>query len=87
MCRVLSVSKSGFYDWRSRPESQRHKENDQLLEKLKKSFTASHRTYGVRRLTEDLKDLGEPVNHKRVARLKQENNIYPKQHKAFCDND
>lgn len=83
MCRVLSVSKSGFYDWRSRPESQRCKENGRLLDKLKKSFAQSQRTYGVRRLTEDLKELGEPVNHKRVARLKQENSIYPKQHKAF----
>jgi transposase InsO family protein len=83
MCRVLSVSKSGFYDWRSRPESHRTKENKQLLEKLKKSFMDSHHTYGVRHLTEDLNNLGEPVNHKRVARLKQENSIYPKQHKAF----
>ncbi len=29
------------------------------------------------------RDLGEPINHKRVARLKQQNDIYPEQHKRF----
>ena len=79
----MNVSKSGFYDWRSRPESQRKKENERLLDKLKQCFTESHQTYGIRRLTEDLNDLGEPVNHKRVARLKHDNGIYPKQYKKF----
>ncbi|MEO1926768.1 MAG: IS3 family transposase, partial [Gammaproteobacteria bacterium] len=77
------MSKSGFYDWRSRPKSHRQVENKQLLEQLKQCFVDSQRTYGVRRLTDDLCDLGKPVNHKRVARLKQVNGIYPKQHKAF----
>ena len=82
-CRVLNVSKSGFYDWRGRPKSQRQQKNEQLLGKLKQCFSDSHRTYGVRRLTEDLNDLGESVNHKRIAKLKQDNDIYPKQHKVF----
>jgi len=37
----------------------------------------------VSRLTQELSDLGESINHKRVVRLKQENDIYPKQHKWF----
>jgi len=82
-CCVLGVSRSGFYDWRSRPESERQKEDQRLLEKLINCFSQSQRTYGVRRLTEDLHELGEVVNHKRVARLKRENAIYPKQHKAY----
>ena len=79
----MNVSRSGFYDWRSRPESQRKKDNNRLLDQLKQCFTDSYRTYSVRRLTQDLSDLGEPINHKRVTRLKQENGIYPKQHKRF----
>ena len=82
-CRVLNVSRSGFYDWRSRPESQRKKDNNRLLDQLKQCFTDSYRTYSVKRLTQDLSDLNEPINHKRIARLKQENDIYPKQHKRF----
>lgn len=82
-CKVLDVSKSGFYDWRSRPKSARAHDNERLVVKLQQSFKASQRTYGVRRLTDDLRDEGEMVNHKRVARLKQMHGIYPKQHKAF----
>jgi len=37
----------------------------------------------VRRLIKDLSDLGGPIKLKRVARLKQENDIYPKQDKRF----
>lgn len=50
---------------------------------MKECFHQSQRTYGVRRLTDDLVDAGETINHKRVARLKREHEIYPKQHKAF----
>lgn len=39
--------------------------------------------YGVPRLTQELKAQGETINHKRVARLKREHSIYPKQHKRF----
>lgn len=63
--------------------SQRAQEDGRLLALLWAFFIESQRTYGVRRLTDDLKDAGEVVNHKRVARLKQENGLYPKQHKAY----
>lgn len=63
----MNISKSGFYDWRGRPKSSLQQENEQLLGKLKQCFKDSRHTYGVRRLTEDLNGLGEPVNHKRVA--------------------
>ena len=63
--------------------SQRKQEDARLIEQLNHFFVQSQRTYGVRRLTDDMKDVGEDVNHKRVARLKRENGIYPKQHKAY----
>ena len=82
-CRVLGVSKSGFYAWRSRLKSKRKIDDERILKQLEHCFKDSKRTYGVLRLTADLQALGEPINHKRVARLKRENNIYPKQHKKF----
>lgn len=82
-CAAMGVSKSGYYDWRDRPLSQRKQDDARLLVKLKDCFVQSERTYGVRRLTDDLQDTGEVVNHKRVARIKRENAIYPKQHKAY----
>jgi len=82
-CRVLGVSKSGFYDWRGRPESTRDREDKRLIVKLKNCFNESGKTYGIMRLTTDLNELGESINHKRVARIKKVYSIYPKQHKAF----
>ncbi len=78
LCRVLQVSRSGYYAWLNRPESTRSQANRSLLEQLKQQFKASRKTYGVRRLTQALAQQGEPVNHKRVARLKRENGIYPR---------
>ena len=83
LCRVLEVSRSGYYAWKKRPKSLRQQENELLLEKIKDSFENSNKTYGVRRITDDLHDQGKAANHKRVARIKRENGIYPKQYKAF----
>ena len=63
--------------------SVREKENERLVERMKEHFHQSQDTYGVRRLTDDLNDEGELINHKRVARLKRLHGIYPKQYKAY----
>lgn len=81
-CRVLNVSTSGFYQWRSRPTPDKV-EDYRILDALVRSFNNSLGTYGVKRLTDDLKDQGEIINHKRVARIKRENGLYPKQSKAY----
>ena len=77
LCRILKVSRSGYYAWVSRPVSARLQANQRLLDRLKSCFEANRRVYGVRRLTAALQQQGESVNHKRVARLKRENNLYP----------
>jgi len=79
----LGVSYSGYYDWRSRLPSARQLENERLLSKLIECFNDTKQTYGVPRLTSELNESGECINHKRVARLKRENDIYPKQFKGF----
>ena len=81
-CRTLNVSPSGFYQWRSRPVPDKA-EDKRILSALVESFDNSLGTYGVKRLTDDLKDQGEVINHKRVARIKRENGLYPKQSKAY----
>jgi putative transposase len=43
MCRVLGVSPSGFYGWRSRPESARSASNRQLLDDVRRIHAAHHR--------------------------------------------
>jgi transposase InsO family protein len=50
MCRWLEVSKSGYYEWRSRPESASAKRREELKLLVKKAFDDSDGTYGYRRV-------------------------------------
>lgn len=50
MCTALSVSRSGFHAWLTRPPSQRAREDEAILVKTRASFVASDRTYGKARL-------------------------------------
>lgn len=54
MCRWLGVSKSGFYEWRSRPESATARRREGLKLLISKAFEDSGGTYGYRRVWEQL---------------------------------
>jgi putative transposase len=54
MCAWLEVSKSGFYEWRSRPESATAKRREELRLLIKKAFDDSDGTYGYRRVWSQL---------------------------------
>jgi putative transposase len=75
-CRVLGVSRSGYYGWSSRPASPRTQENELLLKHIEKIHEDSRRTYGSPRVHAELRlEYGLPVNLKRVARLMREAGI------------
>ena len=46
LCRVLGVSRSGYYAWRTRPESQRSQADRALVGRIQTIYTHSRRTYG-----------------------------------------
>lgn len=69
MCRLLGVSKSGLYDWRSRPQSRRSQSDARLALELRARHARHRGKYGRPRLTADLRAAGFRVNHKRVHRL------------------
>jgi putative transposase len=46
MSQALGVSTSGFYEWLTRPESNRSITNRTILVRIRESFEASHQTYG-----------------------------------------
>ena len=69
LCRVLKVSRSGYYDWKDRPLSKRDQENAALMEKIREVHDRSRRTYGYPRVHAELRALGVPCSRKRVARL------------------
>ena len=69
-CRVLGVSRSGYYKWLNRPVSERDRDNELLLKHITEIHAESRHTYGWPRVHAELTlGLGMNVNHKRVARL------------------
>jgi putative transposase len=69
MCQTLGVSRGGFYEWLSRPESPRTQRNRQLTLQIRTSFEQSDRTYGSPRVWRDLRASGFACGEHRVARL------------------
>ncbi len=59
MCRVLKVSRSGFYAWLHKPLSDRAIEDLRLLELIRASYVASGGVYGSPRVFLDLRETGE----------------------------
>lgn len=69
MCAWLSVSKSGFYEWRSRPESATAARRDYLKALIDKAFHDSDGTYGYRRVWAQLARWGVHAGLELVRRL------------------
>ena len=83
LCRNLQVSRSGFYAWRGRPESQRRQEDRRLTQVIRTAHRESRCTYGSPRLHADLHELGERVSRKRIARLMQEAGLEARRRRRF----
>jgi putative transposase len=69
LCRVLGVSKSGYYAWRGRPPSERRRQDALLTEKIREIHSRSRQTYGYPRVHAELRSLGVRCGRRRVARL------------------
>jgi len=69
MCRMLGVHRSGYYAWRQGPASARERDDQRLLGLIKHSWLESGSVYGHRKITTDLRELGETCSRHRVARL------------------
>jgi transposase InsO family protein len=84
MCRVLAVSKAGYYAWRDREPSARARANDQLAVEIKEVHRKSRRTYGSPRIHADLREQGRRVSAKRVARVMRAEGIRAKPRRRFA---
>lgn len=69
MCRVLKLARAGYYAWLHEPESGRTIEDKRLLQLIRSSYDASYGIYGYRRITLDLKELGEGCGPNRVLKI------------------
>lgn len=69
MCRVLGVSRSAYYAFRTCPDSPRAKENQRLAQHIAAVFDDSRQTYGSRRIRMALRQKGIRCGRARVIRL------------------
>lgn len=77
ICRVLRVSRSGYYRWiaGAKTRQERQAADDALLVEIREIHTEHKGTYGVRRVHAELRGFGHTVNRKRVERLMRVNRL------------
>ncbi len=83
LCALLEVSASGYYAWRSRPESDRAREDRELRVRIRAVFKSSRETYGARSIADHLRTEGTAVCRHRVARLMRAEGLRAKKTRQF----
>jgi putative transposase len=83
MCAVLGVSRSGYYEWRDRPESRRAIEDRQLLQSIRAMHVQSREAYGADKTWRVLRAKGVACGRHRVARLRRQNGIEARRKRRF----
>ncbi|WP_107484688.1 IS3 family transposase [Streptomyces sp. TN58] len=71
LCDLLRIARSSFYYWRrtAAARTARQAAEAGLAARIRKVHEESDGTYGAPRITAELRDEGERINHKRVARI------------------
>lgn len=83
MCRVLGVSRSGYYAWLTCPESRRRGEDKELLGRIREAHQASRGTYGSPRIHREIREQGISCGKKRVERLMREDGLRSKTRRKY----
>jgi transposase InsO family protein len=81
LCEALGVSASGYYAWRSRPESERARTDRRLLVEIRAVHRESGGTYGALRVHAELRARGVACGKNRVARLMREHDVHARRPK------
>ena len=90
LCGMLGVTDRGLRAWRRRPPSRRQRTDMVLLAHIRDQHRSSLGSYGRPRMTEELKELGFHVGHRRVGRLMRQNGIQivrTRKYKVTTDSD
>lgn len=83
LCRVMQVSRSGYYGWLDRKPSQRERENTRLVVHIRAAHQRSKERYGSPRIYRALRGAGLSCGRHRVARLMQANGVRAKSKRRF----
>jgi putative transposase len=83
MCRLLDVTRSGYYAWQPQKTGPREQENQVLVEQIRKEYKTSRQTYGSPRIWAALQGQGMACGRHRVARLMRREGIRPQKRQKW----
>ena len=75
LCKFCKVSRSGYYEWLNREESNQSQSNKALVVDIKNIYQESRRTYGSIRIKKELDSQGKKASKNRIARLMHQEGI------------
>ena len=75
MCKVVQISRSGYYAWLKRPKSNRSLQDEHLVKQIESIHWQSRQTYGSPRVHDELLNRGVICGKNRVARLMRQRGI------------
>jgi putative transposase len=83
LCRVLEVSRRGYYEWHGRPPSAHADTEQQLEAKVQQCFAQGRGTYGTRRIKHQLAQEGLQVSRRRIGRVLAQSGLRCKTRRKF----
>lgn len=83
LCRLLGVSRGGYYAWRRRTPGRRAREDQALRREIARIHKESRRLYGTRRVAKALAREGRPIGRRRTARLMREEKLRGVQKRGY----
>ena len=83
-CRVLAVSRAGYYHWRKQEIPKRQRENWELLKRARVLYAQYRKRYGSPRITRVLQQEGYCCSRNRVARLMREDRMAARPKRRFA---
>jgi putative transposase len=69
MCNVLNVSRSGYYKWKDRSESDRERQHKEWTKQVKEVYDQSRKLYGSPKITRKLHQQGVKISKRTVTRI------------------
>jgi putative transposase len=83
LCKVMQVSRSGFYSWKKRKKSFRQQERDRLIPRVREIHKQTRGSYGARRISIELEEQGESCGRSKAGTLMRLAQVTAKQRKKF----
>ena len=83
LCRVLGVSRSGFYGYLAEPETEREQRDAVLVAKTRAVFDEHKGRYGSPRVHRELRERGDIVSEKKVAQVMRDHGLVARRKRRF----